>query len=206
MTETPTTARMRLQPAKLENRFVRLEPMAEAHRPGLRAACEADAETWTRLYPFSWAGEHFEPTGAKLMDDVAGGGTIAFAVTIDGVVKGITTYYAIDAANGVLEIGGTYYAPEVRGGPVNPSCKRLLMAHAFDSGARRIVYRVDAINARSRAAVEKLGAVLEGVLRQDRLTWTGRIRDTAIYSILAAEWPAVRERLDARLEAFDAPA
>jgi RimJ/RimL family protein N-acetyltransferase len=77
-----------------------------------------------------------------------------------------------------------------------------MMGHAFDSGARRVVYRVDAINARSRAAVLKLGAVQEGILRQDRVTWTGRIRDTVIFSILADEWPSVRDRLDTRLAAF----
>ena len=82
---------------------------------------------------------------------------------------------------------------------MNPASKRLMMAHAFESGARRVQYKVDAINARSRAAVLKLGATQEGILRQDRVTWTGRIRDTVVFSILADEWPAVRERLDARL-------
>jgi RimJ/RimL family protein N-acetyltransferase len=193
---------MNLTSTAFENRFVRLEPLAEAHREGLRAACEADPDVWTRLYPFSWAGEHFAGTWSKILEDIAKGATIAFAVIADGVVQGITTYYAIDPANAVVEIGGTYYAPAVRGGPVNPSAKRLMMAHAFGAGARRVVYRVDALNDRSRAAVLKLGAVQEGVLRQDRVTWTGRIRDTVIFSILADEWPAVRDRLDARIAAF----
>jgi RimJ/RimL family protein N-acetyltransferase len=77
-----------------------------------------------------------------------------------------------------------------------------MLGHAFESGARRLVFRVDAINARSRAAVLKLGATLEGTLRQDRVTWTGRIRDTCIFSILVDEWQLLRERLDARLAAF----
>ena len=80
--------------------------------------------------------------------------------------------------------------------------KRLLLGHAFDSGAHRVQFRVDAINARSRAAVLKLGAVQEGIQRHDKVTWTGRIRDTVHFSILAEEWPAVRERLDARIAAF----
>lgn len=193
---------MKLEPKVLESRFVRLEPMDEGHREGLRAACNADQEIWTQLYPFSWANEHFEPTWAKLMKDQAGGGTQAYAVIAGGEVVGLTTFYAIDPANAVLEVGGTYYRPDVRGGAVNPGAKRLMMGHAFGAGARRVVYRVDALNARSRAAVTKLGAVQEGILRQDRTTWTGRIRDTVIFSILAEEWPAVRERLDARLEAF----
>ena len=77
---------------------------------------------------------------------------------------------------------------------MNPAAKRLLMAHAFESGVRRVQYKVDAINARSRAAVLKLGAIQEGILRQDRVTWTGRLRDTVVFSILADEWPAVREQ------------
>ena len=194
--------KLQLEPRVLENRFVRLEPMGEAHREQLRAACDADADFFPAFYPYSWAGEHFEPTWNKLMADTAAGNTIAFAVVAAGVCRGISTYYGIDRTNDVLEIGGTYYEPAVRGGPVNPSAKRLMMGHAFESGARRVVYRVDAINARSRAAVLKLGAVQEALLRQDRVTFTGRIRDTVIFSILAAEWPAVRDRLDARLAAF----
>lgn len=193
---------MKLEPKLLENRFVRLEPMTEAHRDGLEAATNADQEIWLQLYPYSWAGEHFTPTWDKLQADQAAGNTQAYAVIADGEVVGITTFYAIDQANSVAEVGGTYYRPDRRGGAVNPAAKRLMMGHAFESGARRVVYRVDALNARSRAAVTKLGAVQEGILRQDRLTWTGRIRDTVIFSILADEWPAVRDRLDARIAAF----
>jgi len=195
---------MKLEPKVLENRFLRLEPMTEAHREGLRAATNADQRIWTELYPFSWAGEHFEPTWAKLMGDQAAGNTQAYAVVAGGEVVGLTTFYAIDPPNSVLEVGGTYYRPDARGGVVNPAAKRLMMGHAFNSGARRVVYRVDALNARSRAAVTKLGAVQEGILRADRLTWTGRIRDTVIFSILSDEWPAVRDRLDARLAALAA--
>lgn len=196
---------MKLVQAVLENAFVRLEPMAETHREGLRAAVNADQRIWLDLYPFSWAGEHFEPTWAKLMADMASGATQPYAVIVGGEVVGLTTFYAIDSANSVVEIGGTYYRPDQRGGATNPAAKHLLMSQAFACGARRVVYRVDAINARSRAAVTKLGATLEGILRQDRLTWTGRIRDTAIFSILDSEWPAVRDRLETRLKA-SAPA
>jgi RimJ/RimL family protein N-acetyltransferase len=193
---------MNLEPRPLENRFVRLEPMTDAHREGLRVAVNADQRIWTELYPYSWANEHFEPTWAKLRTDQASGAMSPYAVVADGQVVGLTSFYAIDRSNHVLEIGGTYYRPEVRGGPVNPAAKLLMMGEAFASGARRVVYRVDALNARSRAAVTKLGAVEEGVMRQDRITWTGRIRDTVIFSILADEWPTVRERLEQRLAAF----
>jgi N-acetyltransferase len=193
---------MNIEPKLLENPFLRLEPMEDRHRDALRDATNADQEVWTQLYPYSWAGEHFEPTWAKLMRDQAGGGTQAYAVIADGALVGLTSFYAIDKANGVLELGGTYYRPDMRGGAVNPAAKRLMMGHAFDSGARRVVYRVDALNTRSQAAVLKLGATREGVLRQDRVTWTGRIRDTVIFSVLEAEWPGVRDRLDARLATF----
>lgn len=193
---------MQLEPQILENRVLRLEPMREAHREDLRSACNADPAIWAELYPYSWAGEYFEATWAKLLRDQADGNTQGYAVLAGGELVGLTTFYAIDAANSVVEIGGTYYRPDQRGAAVNPAAKRLMMGHAFDSGARRVVYRVDALNARSRAAVTKLGATQEGILRQDRITWTGRIRDTVIFSILADEWPAVRDRLDARLASF----
>jgi N-acetyltransferase len=190
---------MELTARTLENPWVRLEPMADRHREGLREAVEADAAFFAALYPYSWAGEHFEPTWRKLITDVGKGETLAFAVVVGGACRGLTTYYGIDRANAVVEIGGTFYHPAIRGGLVNPSAKRLLLAHAFDSGVRRAVFRVDALNQRSRAAVLKLGAVQEGLLRQDRVTWTGRVRDTVIFSILVDDWPAVRDRLDARL-------
>ena len=193
---------MNIEPKLLENPFLRLEPMEDRHRDALRDATNADQEVWAQLYPYSWAGEHFDATWAKLRRDQAGGGTQAYAVIAGGALVGLTTFYSIDRTNGVLELGGTYYRPDLRGGPVNPAAKRLMMGHAFDSGARRVVYRVDALNRRSQAAVLKLGAIQEGMLRQDRITWTGRIRDTVIFSVLEAEWPGVRDRLDARLAAF----
>ena len=192
---------MNFEPKILEDRFVRLEPMAEAHREDLRAACAADPDTWNQLYPFSMLGEAFD-VGWERMYAKPSADWMAFAVMADGRCRGTTSYLAIDRTNDTLEIGATYYGPELRGGAVNPAAKRLLMAHAFESGVRRVQYKVDAINARSRAAVLKLGAVQEGILRQDRVTWTGRIRDTVVFSILSHEWPAVRDRLDARLAAF----
>lgn len=192
---------MKLKAAILENAFVRLEPLGEAHREPLRAACAADAEIWAALYPYSLAGEHFDPRFRELLTEAARGATIPFAVIAGGQVVGMTSLLAIDPINATVEIGATYYRPEHRGGAANPAAKRLLLAHAFAAGARRVQLKVDALNARSRAAVLKLGAVQEGVLRQDRVTWTGRVRDTVYFSVLAAEWPAVRDGLDARLAA-----
>ena len=192
---------MEILPQVLENRFVRLEPMGEAHKQDFRMACDADLATWRDLYPYAMGGEHFE-AGWRRLYAKPGKDRLNYAVMAGGRCVGVSSFLSIDPENQTLEIGGTYYHPQVRGGPVNPAAKRLLMAHAFESGCRRVQYKVDAINARSRAAVLKLGATQEGILRQDRVTWTGRIRDTVFFSILADEWPAVRERLDARLAEF----
>lgn len=190
---------MTLQAQTLENAHLRLEPLDLAHRDDLRAACNADQAIWTELYPYSWAGEHFDPTWARVTGEIAAGRSIVYAAVAGGQTIGITSFGLLEAAYGVVEIGGTYFAPDHRGGPVNPSAKRLMMDHAFGAGVRRIVYRVDALNLRSRAAVTKLGAHQDGILRRDRICWTGRIRDTVVFSILADEWPEVRAKLDVRL-------
>ena len=193
---------MQIEPTVLENAFARLEPLGESHREDLRTACDADPAIWTELYPYSWAGEHFEPTWDRVTGEIEAGRSIVYAVTVSGRCVGVSGFGLANVAQQTVEIGGTYYRPDQRGGPVNPSAKRLMMAHAFGSGVRRLVYTVDALNARSRAAVLKLGAVQEGILRQDRIVWTGRLRDSVVFSVLAEEWPAVRDRLDARLAAF----
>lgn len=194
---------MKIEPKVLENRFVRLEPLDEVHREDLRAACAADPATFHDLYPYSMLGEAFDARwNNQIPRDRATGAWMHYAVVVDGRCVGMTCFIGADPVNAVVEVGGTYYHPDFRGGATNPAAKRLMMGEAFATGARRVVYRVDAINARSRAAVLKMGAVQEGIFRKDRLTWTGRIRDTVIFSILDDEWPDVRDRLDARLAAF----
>lgn len=186
----------------LEDGSLRLEPLAERHREGLRAACAADRDIWLKLYSVSMIDEGFDANWSKLLADSAAGTWQAYAVVLDGEVVGISCYIAIDHANDSLEIGFTYYRPEVRGGFVNPAAKRLLLGRAFDGGCWRAQFRVDATNARSRAAVTKLGATLEGILRNDKVTWTGRRRSTAVFSIVPDEWPAVLAGLDARRAAL----
>ena len=193
---------MHLEARNSHNQHVRLEPLAERHRAELQAACAADLQVWRDLYPHSMAPEHFDAGWDRMMAQAADGSWIPFAVRVGEVCVGMTSYIGPDPVNASVEIGGTYYHPDHRGGPVNPATKRLMLEHAFASGARRVQLNVDAINHRSRAAVLKLGAVQEGVLRQHRVVWTGRIRDTVVFSILAAEWPAVRAGLDARLAGY----
>ena len=194
---------MDLQPRPMENRHVRLEPMGEAHKDDLRAACDADQAIWTELYPYSMAGAHFDVMWDRRMpQDRANGSSIHYAVVAGGRCVGITCFGSIDPVNASADIGGTYYHPDWRGGVVNPSAKRLLLDQAFAAGARRVAFKVDALNTQSRAAVLKLGAVQEAILRQDRVTWTGRVRDTVIFSILKPEWPEIRDRLDTRIASF----
>jgi RimJ/RimL family protein N-acetyltransferase len=177
---------------------VALEPIDDHHREPLRAATNADPDIWP-LYPYSMADPHFDGFWTGLRARQASGAAMPFAVCRDGECIGISCYLNIDAAHDSLEIGGTYYRPDARGGVVNPAAKLLLLGHAFASGARRVSFKVDAINTRSRAAVLKLGAVQEGILRQDLVVWTGRVRDTVIFSVLRDEWPAVEAGLLKRL-------
>ena len=193
---------MQLTSRALENDFVRLEPFEERHKEPLRLACDADPELWPAFYYMSLGGAEFDTGWASLRAQQAAGTRVPFAVIHDGDVVGCSTYIGIQPENRTLEIGTTYYRPSARGGAVNPAAKRLLLNHAFACGAARVVFQVDAINTRSRAAMTKLGAVEEGLMRHDKITWTGRVRSSVIFSILAEEWPVVRARLDARLAAF----
>ena len=190
---------MKLTHVALDGLHVRLEPLAEVHRDAMRLALDGDEAAWSIMVSVGH-GPHFDAWWEQAM---AGTG-LSYAVIrrSDGAVVGATGYYEISSVHSRVEIGGTYYRPDARGGPVNPEAKRLLIAHAFDCGAIRVEFVTDAINARSRAALTKLGAVEEGVLRRHKTTWTGRVRDTVMFSILAEDWPAVRAGLDQRLAAF----
>ena len=112
---------------------------------------------------------------------------------------GTTTLGDFDLVNAAAHIGWTAYAPEVWGTRVNAETKRLLLGAAFDNGFERVKLQADVLNERSRAAILRLGARFEGVLRHTQLRADGSWRDTAVYSILREEWPAVRDALDARL-------
>ena len=197
---------MKVDPTRvMENRFVRLEPFTDAHKEELRAACDADPAVWTDLYPYSMAGEHFDPQWSRMAANQAKGVSIHWAVMVDGHCVGITCYSSYDLPNASLEIGGTYYHPAYRGGPVNPAAKRLLIGHALDTlGWNRVEFKLDARNARSWAAMRKLGALEEGIHRAHMILPDGHIRDSVWFSILPADWPRVRAGLDARLAAAQA--
>jgi RimJ/RimL family protein N-acetyltransferase len=171
--------------APIDAAGLHLEQLDDRHREALRALCPANDPVWD-IYPTNYAPDHFDTSFAAMRADP---GRRPFALFVEGVMVGMSGYLNIDPANGVLDIGGTYLTPSARGTGINRPIKHLLIDRAFASGFRRIAFRIDQRNGRSIAAVEKLGAVREGVLRKERITWTGHIRDTVVYSILADEWP-----------------
>ena len=190
---------MSLRPDILQGRSVRLEPLSPVHDAELHAACDADPAIWD-LYPVNMSGAHYAPWRDSLLRRVEQRAAIAYAILFGGHCVGVTSF-TLDDANRRCEIGNTDLHPAVRGGAVNPESKLLLLTQAFDAGMNCVQFRVDALNLRSRAAVTKLGAHQDGILRQDRITWTGRVRDTVMFSILRTEWPGVKAGLEARLEA-----
>lgn len=195
---------MNLQAAVLTGRHVRLEPIGPSHREALQAALNCDPESW-EIMSVNGCGEGFDQYWAELQSETANGSRIAFAVVMNdsGRLVGTTSMMNIRRLHKGLEIGSTFLHPDTRSGPVNPESKLLLLGHAFDAGAVRVEFNIDVRNFRSQAAVEKLGAFKEGVLRRHKITWTGHVRDTAIFSITDTDWPGVRDRLQWRLqEAF----
>jgi RimJ/RimL family protein N-acetyltransferase len=113
----------------------------------------------------------------------------------------MTTYMNVDAVNKRVEIGSTWYARRVQRSPLNTECKKLLLAHAFDTlNCIAVEFRTHRFNTQSRRAIERLGAQLDGILRSHQVSPDGTLRDTAVYSIVAAEWPTVRSHLNWQLE------
>jgi RimJ/RimL family protein N-acetyltransferase len=162
----------------------RAELFSEAWREPLKVACTEDAETWP-IYPISFDPDHFDQS----IDFISQSPRNRTFVLFEGDdLLGMSSFLGIDEARGVLEIGGTYYRPKFRGSGINRRVKDMMMRRAFDCGFRRVEFRVDARNQRSQAAMAKLGGVREGLLRADRITWTGHVRDTVLFSILKEEW------------------
>lgn len=187
----------------LENAWVRLEPASDALREDVRAAISVDEAAWSIMASNAF-GPAFDGWWAGRMVHMQRGGGPCYAVRrlSDGRIVGTSSLHDLVAEHRRVELGSTFYHPDVRGGPVNPASKRLLLQHAFDTGMVRVEIITDAINARSQAAIAKLGATREGVLRRHKTTWTGRVRDTVMFSITDADWPSVRDGLDKRLAGF----
>ena len=182
---------------------MRLEPLSLEHAEELIAAAESpDTFRYFSRFPSPWNVDGFSDFFRMLMDDPA---TVPFCIVERSTNRrlGVTTYLDIRPAHRGCEIGWTWLTPSHRGGRTNPEMKRLMLAHAFDDrGAIRVQLKTDLRNLQSQRAIEKLGARKDGVLRENMIMMDGYHRSTVMYSILAGEWPAVRDRLDARLAAL----
>jgi RimJ/RimL family protein N-acetyltransferase len=188
----------------LAGRHVRLEPLEERHREALRPMAQ-DERLWAATLT-TGLGERFDEWFDAALAERAAGRRLPFTVLLaDGTAVGSTSYLDIAPAHRRIEIGSTWYHPSHWRTAVNPECKLLLLRHAFERlGVHRVALVTDGLNLRSQAAIAKLGAVREGVLRSHCVTWTGRVRDSVIFSILDAEWPAVCEGLERRLATMEA--
>jgi RimJ/RimL family protein N-acetyltransferase len=198
---------MEITAPALTGRWVRLEPFAEEHREPLRAAADDD-RVWQFMY-LDGRGPAFDRPFDDALAARAEGKRLPYAVRLraTGELVGATSYIEPHAAHRRVEIGWTWYRPDHWAGPVNPECKLLLLAHAFDAlRLNRVQFVTDRLNTRSQAAIAKLGATREGVLRAHAVTRGGRVRDTVVFSVVADEWPQVRDRLVERLAAFATPA
>ncbi|MBK6411916.1 GNAT family protein [Sphingopyxis sp.] len=163
---------------------LRLFKLTQAHRETLRAVCAADGDVW-EIYSSSFGPDHFDQSFDAL---IGGGGRMPYAIIDGDRLIGMTAWLRPDWSAQTVEIGNSYIHPAARGTGFNGRLKKLMIDHAFAAGIRRIEFRIDERNARSQAAVAKLGGVKEGVLRAERMTWTGHVRDTGLWSLLAKEW------------------
>jgi RimJ/RimL family protein N-acetyltransferase len=163
----------------------RAELFREDLREPLKAACAEDGQIW-QIYANNFGPDGFDESIALYRSNPRNRTFVLF----DGdELAGMSSFLGLDEARQALEIGGTYYRPHLRGTGFNRRVKDMMLKRAFSSGIRRVEFRVDRRNLRSQAAMAKLGAVREGVLRSDRITWTGHVRDTVLFAILKDEWP-----------------
>ena len=165
---------------------LRLVKLAEAHREALRAACAADADIWP-IYSSSFDPDHFDASFTTLIGHAS---RMPYAIMDGDRLVGMTAWLRPDWSAQTIEIGNSYIEPAARGTGFNGRVKKLMIDHAFAVGIRRIEFRIDERNARSQAAVGKLGAVKEGMLRAERITWTGYLRHTGLFGLLADDWAA----------------
>jgi N-acetyltransferase len=189
------------EPVTLRGEHVRVEPLSPAHEAGLVEAVK-DGELWRLWYTLVPKPEGMAAEIARRLGLQAKGSMCPFTVfDADGRIAGMTTYMNVDAVNKRVEIGSTWYAKRVQRGPLNTECKKLLLAHAFDTlQCIAVEFRTHRFNMQSRRAIERLGAQLDGMLRSHQVSPDGALRDTAVYSIIAAEWPTVRAHLTWQLE------
>ena len=187
-------------PVELRGEHAALVPLALEHQPGLIDATR-DGELWKLWYTAVPSPEGMAAEIQRRLSLQSSGSMLPFTVLdASGQIAGMSTYMNIDATYRRVEIGSTWYANRVQRTPLNTQCKLLLLAHAFEALACIAVeFRTHRLNTQSRRAIERLGAQLDGILRAHQVSPNGAVRDTAVYSITAPEWPAVKAHLEWQL-------
>ena len=188
-------------PITLSDTAVTLAPLSQDHAADLIEAA-ADGELWKLWYTMIPSPDGVVAEIDRRLGLMDKGSMLPFAIlTPEGKAVGMTTYMNIDAPNKRLEIGSTWYRKSVQRGPMNTQVKRLMLTHAFEAlGCNAVEFRTHFMNHQSRAAIERLGAKLDGILRSHMVMADGSLRDTCVYSILAHEWPTVKTHLTWQLE------
>ena len=189
-----------LEPVTLSGPHARLEPLSHQHLEGLTEAVK-DGELWKLWYTFIPPPEDMGKEIERRLSLQRAGSMLPFTVFDSaGDIAGMTTYMNVDTANRRVEIGSTWYARRVQRSALNTQCKLLLLAHAFDDlDCIAVEFRTHFFNHQSRRGIERLGAKLDGILRNHQLATNGTLRDTVVYSIIASEWPTVRAHLTYQL-------
>lgn len=189
-----------LEPLTLTSEHAQLEPLSHAHHDAL---CDAarDGELWNLWYTAIPSPETMRAEIDRRLALQAQGSMLPFTVRIpSGQVAGMTTYMNVDQIHHRVEIGSTWYAQSVQRTALNTACKLLLLRHAFETlNCIAVEFRTNFFNQQSRRAIERLGAKLDGILRNHMVTANGAMRDTCVYSILPGEWPAVKAHLEHQL-------
>lgn len=190
-----------LSPVRLVGAHSSLEPLAPEHHDELVDATR-DGELWKLWYTAVPSPEGMSAEIARRLDLQAKGAMLAFTTRDgDGRVAGMTTYMNVDATHKRVEIGSTWTAARMQRSPFNTECKLLLLGHAFETlGCIAVEFRTHYFNQQSRRAIERLGAKLDGILRNHQRASNGTLRDTAVYSITEAEWPTVKAHLRWQLD------
>jgi N-acetyltransferase len=189
-----------LEPTTLSGKHARLEPLSHAHREGLVEAVN-DGELWKLWYTFVPTPEAMTREIDRRLGLQASGSMLPFTVfDAEGRICGMTTYMNVDTPNRRVEIGSTWYAKRVQRSALNTQCKLLLLTHAFETlDCIAVEFRTHFFNHQSRRGIERLGAKQDGILRSHQIAPNGTLRDTVVYSIIAAEWPTVRAHLNFQL-------
>jgi len=189
-------------PITLEGTHVRLEPLQESH---LDALCEVglDPDLWKWIPIQVLDRDQMLGYIRAALSDQKKGISLPFA-TIDrksNKVIGSTRFLNIDLPNKRVEIGATWIAQPFQRTVINTEAKYLMMRHAFETlGCNRVEWKTDSLNTKSRNAILRLGATQEGIFRQHMVTWSGRLRDTVYFSVIAPEWPEVKKALEAKIK------